>query len=63
MIPLPAISLEERFCMSGKSVIGKDGLVHQKGANRIAMSGLICRKALVGTRRAIFILFGISPWT
>ena len=31
-----------------------------KGANSMAMSELACRKALVGTGRAISILFGIN---
>ena len=44
----------------GKIGIGKDGFVRQKGANSIAMSGLIRRKALVSAGRAIFILFGIN---
>jgi len=31
-----------------------------KGANSMTMSGLACRKALVGTGRAISVLFGIN---
>jgi len=34
--------------------------VHTKGVNSMAMSGLTCRKALVGTGRAISVLFGIN---
>ena len=34
--------------------------MHLKGANSMAVSGLACRKALVGTGRAISILFGIN---
>ena len=46
--------------MSRKGGTGGGGLVHPKGANSMAMSGLICRKALVGTGRAISVLFGIN---
>ena len=34
--------------------------MHPKGANSMAMSGLACRKALVGTGRAVSVLFGIN---
>jgi len=34
--------------------------VHPKGANSMAVSGLSCRKALVGTGKAISVLFGIN---
>ena len=34
--------------------------MHPKGANSMAVSGLICRKVLVGTGRAISVLFGIN---
>ena len=34
--------------------------MHPKGANSMAMSGLTCRMALVGTGRAISVLFGIN---
>ena len=34
--------------------------MHPKGANSMAMSGLPCRKGLVGTVRAISALFGID---
>jgi len=33
---------------------------HPKGANRMAASGFVFRSDLVGTRRAISILFGIN---
>ena len=45
--------------MSRKGGTGGGGLVHPN-ANSIAVSGLICRKALVGTGRAISVLFGIN---
>ena len=35
---------------------GGGGWVHPKGANSIAITGLGCRKALVGTRWAISLL-------
>ena len=34
--------------------------MHPKGANSMAMSGLVFRSNLVGTGRAISILFGIN---
>jgi len=34
--------------------------VHLKGANSMATSGLVCRNELVGTGRAISVLFGIN---
>jgi len=34
--------------------------VHPKDANSMAMSGLACRMAFVGTGRAISVLFGIN---
>ena len=34
--------------------------MHPKGANSMAASGLVFRSDLVGTRRAISILFGIN---
>ena len=45
MMSLPAMSL---------------GLTDQKGANSMAASGLMFRSDLVGTGRAISILFGIN---
>ena len=60
---LPAMSLGLRFCVSRKDRTGGGGLVHPKGANSIVMSGLTCRKALVGTGRDISVLFGINRLT
>jgi len=37
-----------------------DEWVHLKGANSMAISGLVCRNDLVATRRAISVLFGIN---
>ena len=48
---LPAMSLGLRFCVSRKDRTGGGGWVHPKGANSMVMSGLTCRKALVGTGR------------
>jgi len=44
--------------VSRKGRTGGEGWVHPKGANSMAMSGLIFRSDLVGTGRAI--LFGIN---
>ena len=46
--------------MSRKGGTGGGGWVHPKGANNMAVSGLACRKALVGTGRDISVLFGIN---
>ena len=46
--------------MSRKSGTGGGEWVLLKGANSMTMSGLACRKALVGTGRAISVLFGIN---
>ena len=46
--------------MSRKGGTGGGGWVHLKGANSMAVSGLACRKALVGIGRAISVLFGIN---
>ena len=46
--------------MSRKVGTGGGWWVNPKGANSMAMSGLPCRKALVGTGRAISVLFGIN---
>ena len=40
----------------GQGEVG--GWVHPKGANSMTVSGLGCRKALVGTRRVISVTFG-----
>ena len=57
MMSLPAMSYGDRFCVSRKGGIGG---VHPKGANSMAASGLVFRSDLVGTGRAISILFGIN---
>ena len=46
--------------MSRKGGTGGGGWVHPKGANSMAASGLVFRSDLVGTGRAISILFGIN---
>ena len=60
MMSFPAMSLGLRFCMSRKGRTGGGGWVHLKGANSMAASGLVLRSDLVGTLRAISILFGIN---
>ena len=60
---LPAMSLGLRFCVSRKGGTGGGGWVHPKGANSMAESGLVFRSDLVGTGRAISILFGINGVT
>ena len=57
---LLAMSLGLRFCVSRKGRTGGGGWVHPKGANSMAASGLILRSDLVGTGRAISVLFGIN---
>ena len=57
---LPAMSLGFRFCVSRKGGIGGGGWVHPKGANSMAASGLVLRSDLVGTGRAISVLFGVN---
>jgi len=54
------MSLGLRFCVSRKGGTGGGGWVRLKGANSMAASGLIFRSDLVGTGRAISILFGIN---
>ena len=58
MMSLPAMSLGLRFCVSRKGGTGGGRWVHPKGANSMAASGLVFRSDLVGTGRAISILFG-----
>jgi len=60
MMSLPAMTSRDRFCVSRKGGTGGGGWVHPKGANSMAASGLVFRSDLVGTGRAIFILFGIK---
>ena len=52
MMSLPAMSLGLGFCVSWT---GGGGWVHLK-----AVSGLACRKVLVGNGKAISVLFGID---
>jgi len=60
MMSLPATSLGLRFCVSRKGGTGGGGWVHLKSANSMAMSGLVLRSNVVGTGRAISVLFGIN---
>ena len=60
MMSLPTMSLGLRFCASRKGGTGGGGWVHPKGSNSMATSGLVFRSDLVGTGRAISILFGIN---
>jgi len=60
MMSLPAMSLGLRFCVSRKGGTGGGGWVHPKGVNSMAASGLVFRSDLVGTGKAISILFGIN---
>jgi len=57
-MPLLAMSLGLRFCMSRKGGAGGGGWVQLKDANSMAVSGLVSRNDLVGTGRAISVLFG-----
>ena len=47
MMSLPAMSLGLGFCASRKGGTGGGGWVHLKGANSMAVSGLIFRSDLV----------------
>jgi len=60
MMSLLATSLGLRFCVNRKSGTGGGGWVHPKGADSMAVSGPVFRSNLVGTGRAISILFGIN---
>ena len=60
MMSLPATSLGLRFCVSRKGRTGGGGWVHLKGTNSMAASGLVLRSDLVGTGRAISILFDMN---
>ena len=55
-----SLGLTCRFCVSRKGGTGGGGWVHPKGENSMAVSGLVLRSDLVGTGRAISILFGIN---
>ena len=63
MMSLPAMSWGLRLCVSRKGGTGGGGWVHPKGANSMATSGLISTNDLVGTGRAISVLFGINGVT
>jgi len=56
MISLPAMSLGLWFCVSRKGGTGEAGWVQPKGANSMAVSRLISRNDLVGTRRTVSVL-------
>jgi len=60
MMSHPAMSLGLRFCVSRKGGTGGGGWVHPKGENSMAASGLVFTSDLVGTERAISILFSIN---
>ena len=60
MMSPPVMFFGDRFCISRKGKIGGGGWMHPKGANSMAASGLVFRSGLVGTGRAISILFGIN---
>jgi len=60
MMSLPGMSYGDVFCFSRKGRIGGGGWVHPTGANSMTASGLVSRSNLVGTGRAISILFGIN---
>jgi len=60
MMSLPAISFGDKLCFSRKGRIGGGGWVCPKGANSMAVSGLVSRSDLVYTGKAISVLFGLS---
>jgi len=60
MMSLLAMALGLRFCVSRKGRTGRGRWVHPKGPNSMAASGLVLRSDLVGTERAISVLFGIN---
>ena len=60
MMSLCATFFGDRFCVNRKGGTGGGGWVYLKGANSMAMSGLDSGKALVGTGRAISVVFGIK---
>jgi len=53
-------TLTYKHTHSRKGRTGGGGWVYLKGANSMAASGLILRSDLVGTGRAISVLFGIN---
>ena len=60
MMSFLTMSFGDRFCFSRKGRIGRGGWVHSEGANSMAASELGSRNSLVGTERAISVLFGIN---
>jgi len=60
MMSLPAMSFRVRFYFSRKGGIGGGGWVYPKGAISMAASGLVFRSDVIGTERAISVLFGIN---
>ena len=63
MMSLLAMPFGDRFCFSTKGAIGGGGWAYLKGANSMAASGLISGSDLLGTGRAISVLFGINGVT
>ena len=57
MLSVGAIRFEDRFCASKKGGIGGGGRVSVRGAVHMAAALAGCRKALVSTSLAIFLLF------
>jgi len=57
---LLAMFLRLRFCVSRKGGTGGGGWVHSKGVNSMVASGFVFRSDLVGTGRAISVLYGIN---
>jgi len=57
MMSLPAMSLGLRFCVRKKGGTGGGEWVHPKGANSMAVSGLVSINDLVGTGRAISVFW------
>ena len=60
MMSLPAMSFGDRLCFSRKGVIGGRGWVHLKGANSMAVSGLVSRSKLVGTGSVLLGINGVG---
>ena len=60
MMSLPATFFGDRLYFSRKGRIRGGGWVHPKGANSMTASGLVPRSDLLGTGRAICVLFGIN---
>ena len=60
MMSLLVMSFGDRFCFSRKGGIEGGEWAHPKGANSMAASRLVSRNDLIGTGRAISVLFGIN---